>query len=99
MRKLVGLTVAIALVFGISGCDAISEADATTKRLSDLTSDQRARLAAAQRGQIHEVDRPYSGLVTLTFRSLNSFMRRFSQIPRGFYRRAMSGDGADYRSH
>jgi hypothetical protein len=42
---------------------------------------------------------PLLGLVTLTFRSLNSFMRPFAQMPRGFCRRAMSGDGADCRSH
>ena len=40
-----------------------------------------------------------NGLVTLTFRSLNSFMRPFAQMPRGFYRRGMSGDGGVYRSH
>lgn len=39
------------------------------------------------------------GLVTLTFRSLNSFMRPFAQMPRGFCRRGMSGDGVDCRSH
>ena len=39
------------------------------------------------------------GLVPLTFRSLNSFMRPFSRMPRGFCRRAMSGGGADCRTH
>ena len=39
------------------------------------------------------------GLVTLTFRSLNSFMRPFVQMPRGFCRLATSGVGAGYRTH
>ena len=39
------------------------------------------------------------GLVTLTFRSLNSFMRPFVQMPRDFCRLAMSGGDADCRSH
>ena len=39
------------------------------------------------------------GLVALTFRPLNSFMRPFVQKPKGFYHRAMSGDGAGYKSH
>ncbi|WP_052245196.1 phage late control D family protein [Halocynthiibacter namhaensis] len=38
------------------------------------------------------------GLVPLTFRSLNSFMRPFAQKPRDFSRQAMSGDGAGYRT-
>lgn len=38
------------------------------------------------------------GLVTVTFRSPNSFMRPFAQMPRGFCRLATSGDDADYRS-
>jgi hypothetical protein len=39
-----------------------------------------------------------TGLVTVTFRSLNSFMRPFVRKPRGFSRRAMSGGDADCRS-
>jgi hypothetical protein len=39
------------------------------------------------------------GLVTLTFWSLDLFIRLFAQMPRGFCRRAMSGVGADCRSH
>ena len=38
------------------------------------------------------------GLVPLTFRSLNSLMRPFARMPRGFCRQAMSGDGAGYKS-
>ena len=38
------------------------------------------------------------GLVTVMFRSLNSFMRPFAQMPRGFCRLAMSVGGVDYRS-
>ncbi len=40
----------------------------------------------------------HDGLVPLTFRSLNSFMRPFAQKPRDFSRQAMSGDGAGYRT-
>ena len=39
-----------------------------------------------------------SGLVPLTFRSHNSFMRPFARKPRGFYRLAMNGDGAGYKT-
>ena len=39
------------------------------------------------------------GLDPFTFRSLNSFMRPFAQKPRDFSRRAMSGDGAGYRTY
>ena len=38
------------------------------------------------------------GLVPLTFRSHNSFMRPFARKPRGFYRLAMNGDGAGYKT-
>ena len=40
-----------------------------------------------------------SGLVPFTFRSLNSFIRPFFRMPRGFCRLAMSGGGAGYRTH
>ncbi|MFT5272755.1 MAG: hypothetical protein ACI85V_002778, partial [bacterium] len=39
------------------------------------------------------------GLVPLTFRSLNSFMRPFVRLPRGFCLPAMNGGGADCRTH
>jgi transposase InsO family protein len=39
------------------------------------------------------------GLVTVTFRFLNSIMRPFVRMPGGFSRRAMSDVGVDYRSH
>lgn len=39
-----------------------------------------------------------SGLVTVTFRSPNSFMRPFAQMRRGFCRLATSGGAADCRS-
>ena len=39
------------------------------------------------------------GLVTVTFRSLNSFMPPFAQMPRGFYHPAMSDGGAGCRTH
>ena len=40
-----------------------------------------------------------SGLVTVTFRSLNSFMRPFVRMPRGFCHPAMNGGDADCRTH
>jgi hypothetical protein len=39
------------------------------------------------------------GLVTLTFRSLNSFMRLFVQMPRGFCHLTTSAFGAGYRTY
>ncbi len=39
------------------------------------------------------------GLVPFAFRSLNSFMRPFARMPRGFCRLMMSGGGAGYRTH
>ena len=39
-----------------------------------------------------------SGLVPLTFRSHNSFMRPFARKPRGFYCLAMNGGGAGYKT-
>jgi hypothetical protein len=46
----------------------------------------------------HRREGAQGGLVTVTFRSPNSFMRPFAQMPRGFCRLATSGDDADYRS-
>ena len=40
-----------------------------------------------------------TGLVAFTFRSLNSFMRPFVRMPRGFCHLAMSDVGAGYKSH
>ena len=37
------------------------------------------------------------GLIALTFRSPNIFMRPFALIPSGFYRLPMNGGGASYR--
>ena len=39
------------------------------------------------------------GLVPFAFRSLNSVIRPFAQMPTGFCRRAMSVDGVGYRTH
>jgi hypothetical protein len=41
----------------------------------------------------------HNGLVAFTFRSLNSFMRPFVRMPRGFCHLAMSDVGAGYKSH
>ena len=40
-----------------------------------------------------------SGLVTLAYRSLHSFMRPSVRMPRGFCRPAMNGVGVDCRTH
>ena len=50
-------------------------------------------------GKKFEVFCKWFGLVPLRFRSLNSFMRPFVQMPRGFYHPAMSDGGAGYKSH
>ena len=39
------------------------------------------------------------GLVTFVFRSLNSFMRPFVRMPRGFCRLATSAAAEDYKTH
>ncbi|SDX77755.1 hypothetical protein SAMN04488238_12112 [Roseicitreum antarcticum] len=39
-----------------------------------------------------------TGLVTLTFRSLNAFMRPFARMPRSFYRPTMNAYAVDYRT-
>lgn len=49
-------------------------------------------------GKYSVVGEVTSGLVPLTFRSHNSFMRPFARKPRGFYRLAMNGDGAGYKT-
>ncbi|WP_170566166.1 secretion protein [Ruegeria atlantica] len=62
MRQLVGhIAGLLILVFGLPACDAIREADDQTNRISKHTADEQARLRAAQRGKIHEVNRPYFG--------------------------------------
>ncbi len=45
------------------------------------------------------IDNPETGLVPVTFRSLNSFMRLSVQMPRGFCRLTMNGVDADCRTH
>ena len=59
------------------------------------------RVVDNQFGLVRRIGRGWQdgGLVTVTFRSLNSFMRPFVRMPRGFSRRAMSDVGVDYRSH
>ena len=52
-------------------------------------------LAALVQGHLKK--KPF-GLVPFTFWSVNSFMRPFAQKPMDFSRRAMSGDGAGYRT-
>ena len=45
-----------------------------------------------------KLDAIVGGLVPLTFRSLNSFMRPFVQMPRGFYHLATSACALDYKT-
>jgi hypothetical protein len=54
-------TVALVMLAGLAACDAIKEADGLTADVSKRSADEQARLRAAQRGQLHEVDRPYYG--------------------------------------
>ena len=49
--------------------------------------------------QRHNLGPSTTGLVPLRFRSLNSFMRPFVQMPRGFCHLAMSDGGVDYKTH
>ena len=48
-------------LFALTACEGIKAANETTARLSQLTGDQRDRLRAAQRGEVHVVNRPYYG--------------------------------------
>jgi hypothetical protein len=63
-------------------------------RLPDMEGDKPER----QKFKRYPIGYFHIGLVTVTFRSPNSFMRPFAQMPRGFCRLATSGDDADYRS-
>ncbi len=61
MRRTFYTGAVFALTFGLSGCDTIDQADAQINEAARLTSEQAARLAAAQRGEVQIVDRPYYG--------------------------------------
>lgn len=54
-------TISVVIVAGLSACDAIKEADGLVADVSKRSADEQARLRAAQRGQLHEVNRPYYG--------------------------------------
>jgi hypothetical protein len=77
--------------FVTRGCSASAPA-----RLSGLRS--RRSHAKASKPCARDYGQAQTGLVTLRFRPLNSFMRPFVRRPRGFCRLAMSGDGAGYRA-
>ena len=47
----------------------------------------------------HGIARRANGLVALTFRSLNSFMRPFVRMPMGFCHLATSACGVCYKNH
>ncbi|WP_052245367.1 cytochrome b/b6 domain-containing protein [Halocynthiibacter namhaensis] len=64
----------------------------------DLPFVEKSEFTAHLFGALHKTFERVLGLVPLTFRSLNSFMRPFAQKPRDFSRQAMSGDGAGYRT-
>lgn len=62
MKRLSGMgLLALMAIFILTGCAGIEGANEATGRLGQLTEDQRARLAAAQRGQVHVANRPYFG--------------------------------------
>jgi hypothetical protein len=67
-------------------------------RLVAPTDEELAEGAEWQHGFVDIPKGTTTGLVTVKFRSPNSFMRPFAQMPRGFCRLATSGDDADYRS-
>lgn len=61
MRRLLLSSVSVALVLGLAGCETIDQADQQINAAARLTDEQAARLAAAQRGEVQIVDRPYYG--------------------------------------
>ncbi|WP_298937698.1 secretion protein [uncultured Ruegeria sp.] len=61
MRTFLNSVALLASVSLLSGCDAIKGADDMTGDLSWRAGEQASRLRAAQRGQLHEIDRPYYG--------------------------------------
>ena len=52
----------------------------------------------ARRVIMHQNDGAGIGLVALVFRSLNSFMRPFVQMPRGFCHLAMNAAAVGYKT-
>jgi len=65
--------IALFLTIGLStGCDAIRDADGLSSSTIKRTADERARLRAAQRGQLHEVNRPFYGEVVQVERGSQS---------------------------
>lgn len=64
------LTSSLALValMGLAGCDGVQSANEANGRIARLTEDQLARQRAAQRGEVHRVDRPYYGEAVLVER-------------------------------
>lgn len=61
MRRLLQSSAALALVLALSACETIDQADQQINEAARLTNEQAARLAAAQRGEVQIVDRPYFG--------------------------------------
>lgn len=51
----------LALGLAVSGCETIEQADQQINAAARLTNEQALRLAAAQRGEVQIVDRPYFG--------------------------------------
>jgi hypothetical protein len=64
-----------------------------------MSSDERQEHILIEGDWCGELDYGQIGLVPLTFRSPNSFMRPSARKPRGFCRPMMSGGGAGYRTH
>ncbi|WP_299083319.1 secretion protein [uncultured Ruegeria sp.] len=61
MNLLRATSVALVTMTGLTACEAFNEADDLVSGISKRTADERARLRAAQRGQLHIVDRPFYG--------------------------------------
>ncbi len=61
MRRLLLSSASLALVLALSACETIDQADQQINEAARLTNEQAARLAAAQRGEVQIVDRPYFG--------------------------------------
>ena len=71
--------------------------DRSFEYYAKLLADLNAQKSKSPRNKYTERDQN-NGLVPLTFRSLNSFMQPFVQMPRGFCRLGTSGGGVDCRS-
>jgi quercetin dioxygenase-like cupin family protein len=89
-RHLMDYTVA-----AITECTMLIETDDGPQNASTEQGDSYFRKAGVRYNVVNDGN----GLVALSFRSLNSFMRPFVRMPRGFCLLTRSGAGAGYRTH